>query len=548
VRINKIERHLLAIFCLAMILLCASANGQTGEVFFNPQSLTVQPSDTFEITIEADEYLSGIHCFFVTVAFDTILLELIDVTEGPLLPDSGQTFFFWQENQDFAGQYDIGSCLLGYGLYASGPGILATLEFRGRGINGSTDLLFNSIVISDTLLDTLDVGFTNGFVNLAGDQIPDVEVLSPETGGIYNALPTLAIHFVDDFGIDRGYYQIDNCEGVWQEFWSYNSNSTDTTISWEIPSLTEGEHQIYFKVMDDAGNVNGDTCSNSWSLTYDITSPDFQILEPPSGGLYDEIPILSIQLQDNLGLDRGFYQIDDCQGSWQELWSYNSNGNDTTIMWQIPGVSEGTHSIFIKVSDDADNINNDTCSSFWSITYDNTPASVEVLSPSPGGSWDELPTLSIRFQDNINLNRGYYQIDGCDGPWNDLWSYNSNSDDTTINWTVPMVSEDSHEIFFKITDDLNHVNPDSCTYSWNFTYGSSYICGNANGDQSVNVSDAVYIINYVFVGGDPPDPLASGDANCDGSANVSDAVYIINYVFVGGNAPCDVDGDGELDC
>ena len=75
-----------------------------------------------------------------------------------------------------------------------------------------------------------------------------------------------------------------------------------------------------------------------------------------------------------------------------------------------------------------------------------------------------------------------------------------------------------------------------------------YICGDANSDEIVNVSDAVYIINYVFVGGDPPDPFWSGDANCDGVCNVSDAVWIINYVFVGGNDPCDTNGDGIPDC
>jgi CubicO group peptidase (beta-lactamase class C family) len=75
-----------------------------------------------------------------------------------------------------------------------------------------------------------------------------------------------------------------------------------------------------------------------------------------------------------------------------------------------------------------------------------------------------------------------------------------------------------------------------------------YICGDANGDETVNVSDAVHIINYVFVGGDPPDPIESGDCNCDDTCNVSDAVWIINYVFVGGSEPCDTDGNGEPDC
>jgi hypothetical protein len=74
------------------------------------------------------------------------------------------------------------------------------------------------------------------------------------------------------------------------------------------------------------------------------------------------------------------------------------------------------------------------------------------------------------------------------------------------------------------------------------------LCGDANGDEQVNVSDAVSIINYVFVGGPAPDPLESGDVNCDDVVNVSDAVWIINYIFVGGNVPCDTDGDDILDC
>ena len=76
----------------------------------------------------------------------------------------------------------------------------------------------------------------------------------------------------------------------------------------------------------------------------------------------------------------------------------------------------------------------------------------------------------------------------------------------------------------------------------------AYICGDANSDTSVNVSDAVYIINYVFSGGTAPNPIESCDGNCDGSCNVSDAVYIINYVFSGGTNPCDTNGDTIPDC
>ncbi len=67
-------------------------------------------------------------------------------------------------------------------------------------------------------------------------------------------------------------------------------------------------------------------------------------------------------------------------------------------------------------------------------------------------------------------------------------------------------------------------------------------CGNVNGDEDVNISDAVYIINYVFIFGSPePLPvLACADVNSDADVNVSDAVYAINFVFVFGSpAPGD---------
>ena len=76
-----------------------------------------------------------------------------------------------------------------------------------------------------------------------------------------------------------------------------------------------------------------------------------------------------------------------------------------------------------------------------------------------------------------------------------------------------------------------------------------YVCGDANGDEDVNLSDAVYIINYIFISGSTaPIPYLSGDTNCDTLVNVSDAVWIVNYVFAAGKTPCDVDGDELLDC
>ena len=46
-----------------------------------------------------------------------------------------------------------------------------------------------------------------------------------------------------------------------------------------------------------------------------------------------------------------------------------------------------------------------------------------------------------------------------------------------------------------------------------------------------------------------PDTFGTiGDANCDGSINISDAVYLIAFIFSGGHRPGDPDGDGVPDC
>ncbi len=64
--------------------------------------------------------------------------------------------------------------------------------------------------------------------------------------------------------------------------------------------------------------------------------------------------------------------------------------------------------------------------------------------------------------------------------------------------------------------------------------------GDADGDGFVTLSDVVFLINYIFANGVPPDPMSAGDSNCDGLVNLSDAVYLINYIFREGAAPCAV--------
>jgi hypothetical protein len=61
--------------------------------------------------------------------------------------------------------------------------------------------------------------------------------------------------------------------------------------------------------------------------------------------------------------------------------------------------------------------------------------------------------------------------------------------------------------------------------------------GDVTGDGRVDVSDVVYMINYLFRSGPAPHPLVSGDTNGDGIVEVGDVVYLINYLYRDGPPP-----------
>lgn len=62
--------------------------------------------------------------------------------------------------------------------------------------------------------------------------------------------------------------------------------------------------------------------------------------------------------------------------------------------------------------------------------------------------------------------------------------------------------------------------------------------GDTNRDGKINITDVVFLINYLFIEGPAPDPLTNGDVNCDGQINTEDVVYLVNHLFLNGPSPC----------
>ena len=64
-----------------------------------------------------------------------------------------------------------------------------------------------------------------------------------------------------------------------------------------------------------------------------------------------------------------------------------------------------------------------------------------------------------------------------------------------------------------------------------------FMRGDADSDLAVELTDAVFVLNYLFLAGRAPECLDSADMDDDSVVDLSDAIYVLNYLFLGGRLP-----------
>ena len=82
----------------------------------------------------------------------------------------------------------------------------------------------------------------------------------------------------------------------------------------------------------------------------------------------------------------------------------------------------------------------------------------------------------------------------------------------------------------------------------------SYLRGDSNSDGSVDISDGIHLLLFLFSGGAAPDCQAAADFSGEGRLDLSTAIYLFNFLFLGGPAPTEPFPDcaptplGDLGC
>jgi hypothetical protein len=64
-----------------------------------------------------------------------------------------------------------------------------------------------------------------------------------------------------------------------------------------------------------------------------------------------------------------------------------------------------------------------------------------------------------------------------------------------------------------------------------------HISGDLNNDGQINLSDIVYMINYLYMDGPSPVPMETGDVNCTGTIDIQDVTFLIIYLYNNGPEP-----------
>ncbi len=119
-------------------------------------------------------------------------------------------------------------------------------------------------------------------------------------------------------------------------------------------------------------------------------------------------------------------------------------------------------------------------------------------------------------------------------PWNAVFVDSGNGRGSYVFDPIPSQADSIYNIRFLAVSSADS-RADTMNVSIQVITG---VCGDADGNLLVSISDAVSLINYIFASGPAPVTPRGGDPDCNGLTSISDAVFLINYIFAGGPAPC----------
>ena len=311
-------------------------------------------------------------------------------------------------------------------------------------------------------------------------------------------------------------------------FWLQETKDSGYVVAGCRATIFESFNSVVLLLKTDSdGNLQ-------WLETY---NPDSTMFGWALGHSVDQTAdsgfIIAGYFQDENTVNQDVYLIK-TDSNGDSLWARTYGGGDEESGWSVEETSDSGfivtgytdyNLLLLKTDSDGD--------SLWARTYGGET-----------GGWG--------FQAHQTTDSGYIICGWYYGNGGDAWLLKTDEYGDTI-WTRTYGGTQYEALnAVQQTSDGGYV---AC--GWNESESAGYldyyllrmgsgeqpvVCGDANGDTEVTVSDAVYLVNYLFKNGDPPECppfpyIPCADANGDDETTISDVVYLINYIFKSGPDP-----------
>lgn len=134
------------------------------------------------------------------------------------------------------------------------------------------------------------------------------------------------------------------------------------------------------------------------------------------------------------------------------------------------------------------------------------------------GSWDSVATSSFNIQEDGTIHRSErVTLEGVGV----IFDVSSVPAGTELTLLFDFIGADS--------DTLGAVSVDDVTLT-----RAGFVRGEANSDKRIDISDPVFTLSFLFLGGVEPRCFDALDSDNDGILNITDPIYTLNFLFLGG--------------
>ena len=79
-------------------------------------------------------------------------------------------------------------------------------------------------------------------------------------------------------------------------------------------------------------------------------------------------------------------------------------------------------------------------------------------------------------------------------------------------------------------------------------FGETFLRGDVDHSGDIDITDAIRLLGYLFLGDPPPPCRPAADSDADGKLNLTDAINILSFLFLGGPGFADLSTEEQITC